>query len=260
MISIKSPTEIKIMREGGKILAGIMKELKKKVEPGVTTKELDRVTETLIFESGAEPAFKGYENFPAVLCTSINQVVVHGVPSDYELKSGDILSLDLGIKYKGFFTDMAITVAVGKVDPGTKKLIKVTEQSLREGIKAIRPGNHIGDISFAIQKYVESCGFKVIRELCGHGIGKELHEDPQILNYGKKHTGPEIKEGMVFCLEPMVTMGDCRPDGRASPLAGQIKKSPDGFGWETKDGSLSAHFEHTIAVTKTGYQILTELK
>ena len=246
MITIKSEKEIEIMREGGKMLAGIMEELRKKVQPGITTKELDRVAETLIFKSGAEPAFKGYENFPATLCTSLNQVVVHGVPSNYKLKSGDILSLDLGIKYKGFFSDMAITIAVGKIDSETNKLIKVTERSLREGIKAIRPGNHIGDISFAIQKYVESRGFKVVRELCGHGIGRELHEDPQILNYGKKHTGPEIKEGMVFCLEPMVTMGDWR-----------IKKSPDGFGWETKDGSLSAHFEHTIAVTKTGYQILT---
>ena len=246
MITIKSEKEIEIMREGGKMLAGIMEELRKKVQPGITTKELDRVAETLIFKSGAEPAFKGYENFPSALCTSLNQVVVHGVPSNYELKSGDILSLDLGIKYKGFFSDMAITIAVGKIDSETNKLIKVTERSLREGIKAIRPGNHIGDISFAIQKYVESRGFKVVRELCGHGIGRELHEDPQILNYGKKHTGPEIKEGMVFCLEPMVTVGDCR-----------IKKSPDGFGWETKDGSPSAHFEHTIVVTKTGCRILT---
>ncbi|PJB09158.1 type I methionyl aminopeptidase, partial [bacterium (Candidatus Gribaldobacteria) CG_4_9_14_3_um_filter_36_15] len=204
MITIKSEKEIEIMREGGKMLAGIMEELRKKVQPGITTKELDRVAETLIFKSGAEPAFKGYENFPATLCTSLNQVVVHGVPSNYKLKSGDILSLDLGIKYKGFFSDMAITIAVGKIDSETNKLIKVTERSLREGIKAIRPGNHIGDISFAIQKYVESRGFKVVRELCGHGIGRELHEDPQILNYGKKHTGPEIKEGMVFCLEPMV--------------------------------------------------------
>ena len=249
MITIKSEEEIKIIREGGKILAKIIEELKKKVKPGVTTKKLDRVAETLVFEFGAGPAFKGYDNFPAVLCTSVNQVIVHGVPSDYELKKGDILSLDLGIKYKGFFSDMAITLPVGKIEPEVSRLIEVTEKSLKLAIKNVKPGITFGNIGSIIQKYVESQKFNVVRELCGHGIGKELHEEPQILNYKGKEESPELKSGMVFCLEPMVTIGDWR-----------IKKSPDGFSWETKDSSLSAHFEHTITVTKTGCQILTELK
>ncbi len=246
MITIKSEEEIKIIREGGKILAEIIEELKKKVQPGITTKELNRVAETLVFESGAEPAFKGYENFPAALCTSVNQVIVHGIPSDYKLKKGDIISLDLGIKYQGFFSDMSITVPVGQIKPEVSRLIEVTEKSLELAIENVRPGITFGDIGSIIQKYVESQRFNVVRELCGHGIGKELHEEPQILNYRGKEKTPELKSGMVFCLEPMVTMGDWR-----------IKKSQNGFSWETKDGSLSAHFEHTIAVTKTGFQILT---
>jgi len=249
MITIKSEEEIKVMREGGKILAGIIKELKKKVQVGITTKELDRVAEALVFESGAEPAFKGYNNFPAALCTSVNQVIVHGVPSGYQLKSGDILSLDLGIKYKGFFSDMAITMPLGKIKPEVYKLIETARESLRLSINEIRTGITFGDIGDVIQKYIRSQKFNVVKELCGHGIGRELHEDPQILNYKERKESPELKLGMVFCLEPMVTAGDW-----------QIKKSPDGFGWETKDGSLSSHFEHTLALTKTGCQILTELK
>jgi len=249
MITIKSEEEIKVMREGGKILAGIIEELKKKAQVGITTKELDRVAEALIFKSGAEPAFKGYNNFPAVLCTSVNQVIVHGVPSDYQLKSGDILSLDLGIKYKGFFNDMAITMPLSKVKPEVYRLIETARESLRLSIKEIRAGITFGDVGDIIQRYVRSQKFNVVKELCGHGIGRELHEDPQILNYKERKESPELKLGMVFCLEPMVTAGDWR-----------IKKSPDGFGWETKDGSLSSHFEHTLALTKTGCQILTELK
>ncbi len=247
MIKIKTKKEIEIMREGGRILARVMDELKRKVEPGVNTEELDRVAEALIFKFGAIPAFKGYDNFPATLCTSVNQVIVHGVPSDYKLKNGDILSLDLGLVWKGFFSDMAVTVPVGKVDFEILRLIKVTKKSLKLAIKKARVGNTFGDIGNTIQRYVESQGFNVVRELCGHGIGKDLHEEPQVLNYGKRHEGEEIKEGMVFCIEPMVTMGDWH-----------IKKSPDGFGWETKDNSLSAHFEHTVAITKTGCQILTQ--
>jgi len=246
MITIKSEEEIKIMREGGKMLAEIMEEVKKKVQPGITTKELDKLAETLIFKSGAESAFKGYDNFPAAMCTSVNQVIVHGIPSDYELRDGDIISLDLGLKHRGFFSDMAITVAVGRVEPEVSRLIEVTKKSLKLAIENIRPGCTFGDIGSIIEEYVESQRFNVVRELCGHGIGKELHEDPQILNYREEGPSPEIKPGMVFCFEPMVTMGDWR-----------IKKSSDGFGWETKDGSLSAHFEHMIAVTKTDCQVLT---
>ncbi|PIR72880.1 MAG: type I methionyl aminopeptidase [Candidatus Nealsonbacteria bacterium CG10_big_fil_rev_8_21_14_0_10_36_23] len=257
MITIKNLDEIKIIAEGGKILAKIMKELEKKVKPGIKTLELDRLAESLIScppkpwaaENKIQCSFKGYENFPACLCTSINEEIVHSVPSDRTLKEGDIISLDLGILYKGFHTDMAVTLPVGKVDPEVLRLIRVTKKALKRGIKKVRPGNTIGDIGNATQRYVESQGFNVVRELCGHGIGREIHEDPQILNYGKRHSGPEIKEGMVFCIEPIVTVGDWK-----------LKKSKDGFGYETADGSLSCHFEHTIAVTKDGYRILTELK
>jgi len=248
MISIKSEKEIQIMEEGGKILAGIMKELKKKVKPGVTTKELNRLAESLILKFNGKPSFKGYEGFPASLCTSVNEEVVHGVPSDRKIKEKDIISLDLGILYKGFHTDMAITIAVSeKVNPEVLRLIKVTKKALKRGIKKVRPGNTIGDIGNTIQRYVESQGYNVVRELCGHGIGRKVHEDPQILNYGKRKTGPKIKEGMVFCLEPMIAVGDWK-----------LKKSKDGYGYQTKDNSLSAHFEHTIAVTKLGCQTLTE--
>lgn len=254
MITIKSKEEIKIMKEGGRILAEIMDEIKKKVQVGITTKELDRAAESLIFKSGGTPAFKGYENFPSTLCASVNQVIVHGVPSDYKLKQGDILSLDLGIKYKGFFTDMAVTLPVKNYRNQTSvnfeamRLIRVTKKALKFAIKKSKPGNTFGDIGNTIQRYVESQGFNVVRELCGHGIGKELHEEPQVLNYGKRHKGEVLKEGMTFCIEPMVTVGDWH-----------IKKSSDGFGWETRDGSLSCHFEVTVAIGKKGAFVLTKI-
>lgn len=237
------------MAEGGKILAKIMKELEGRVKPGIKTSELDRLAESLILKSGGKCSFKGYENFPTCLCTSINEEIVHAIPSNRVLKEGDIISLDLGILYKGFHNDMAVTLPIGKVSPETRRLIRITKKALKRGIKKIRPGNTFGDIGNTIQRYVESQGFNVVRDLCGHGIGKEIHEDPQILNYGKRKTGPEIKEGMVLCLEPMVTVGDWK-----------LKKSKDGFGYEAADGSLSAHFEQTIAVTKNGIKILTMIK
>jgi methionyl aminopeptidase len=257
MITIKSKKEIEIMTEGCKILARIMKELTKMVKPGIQTLELDRVAETLIFKSGGKPSFKGYKDsdgystipYPATLCTSVNEQIVHVVPSNRILKEGDIISLDIGMKYKGFHSDMAVTLAVGKVPPQTQRLIRVTKKALKRGIKKAKAGNTFGDIGNTIQRYVESQGFNIVRDLCGHGIGKELHEDPRILNYGKRHSGPEIKEGMVFCLEPMVTAGDWH-----------IRRIKDGFGYETIDGSLSAHFEHAMAVTKNGIQVLTEIK
>ena len=248
MVSIKTLEEIQIMAEGGKILAGIMKELEKNVKPGITTEDLNRLAENLILKSGGKCSFKGYEDYPACLCTSINEEIVHSVPSARQLKDGDIISLDLGIFYQGFHTDMAITVPVGKISPETQRLIRATKKALKRGIKKTRPGNTIGDIGNTIQRYVESQGFNVVRDLCGHGIGKELHEDPKILNYGKRHTGEGIKEGMVFCIEPMVTVGDWK-----------LKKSADGFGYQTQDGSLSCHFEHMVAVTKNGCQVLTNL-
>ncbi len=253
MIIIKTPEEIKIMAENGKILAKIMKEIEKEVKPGISTKKLDIIARKLILKYNAKPCFLGYHNkenikpFPAALCASLNQVIVHGVPNNEILKDGDILSLDLGIFKKGFCADMAITVPVGRADLETLRLIRVTKKALKRGIKKIQPGNTLGDVGNAIQKYIENQGLSVVRDLCGHGIGKEIHEDPQVLNYGKKGTGFKIVPGMVFCLEPMVVTGDWK-----------IKRDKQGYGWETKDGNLSAHFEHTIAVTNNGCKILTK--
>lgn len=249
MIGIKTQEEIKIMKEGGKILAHITKEIEKRVKVGVSTKELDRVAETLVLKSGAKCSFKGYQGFPSCLCTSINGEIVHALPSKRVLRQGDIISLDLGILYKGYHVDMAVTLPVGKVSPEAQRLIRITKKALKRGIKKVKPGNTIGDIGNTIQRYVESQGFNVVRDLCGHGIGKELHEEPQILNYGKRKKGDEIKEAMIFCLEPMVTAGDW-----------QLKKTKDGFGFETQDGSLSAHFEQTVVVTKNGAKILTVIQ
>ncbi len=247
MTLIKTKEEIEIMRQGGKILAKIMKELEEEIKPGVTTIYLNKVAEDLVFKYGAEPSFKGYEGFPAALCTSLNEELVHVVPSDRKLKETDIISLDLGILYKGFHTDMAVTVPVSdKVDPEALRLIKVTKKALKRVIRKIHSGVTLGDVGNAIQRYVESQGYSVIRDLCGHGIGKEVHEDPQILNYGKRKTGLKLREGMVICLEPMVAMGDWK-----------IRKLKDGHGYITEDNSLSAHFEHTMVVTKNGCQILT---
>ncbi len=253
MISIKTQKEICIMREAGKILAQIIGELKNKVEPGITTKELDELAEAHLLKYKAEPAFKGHEGFPRALCASVNSAVVHSVPCDYKLKQGDILSLDLGIRYRGFFSDMAITLPVTSIgqtygDFEALRLIRVTKKALQMGIAKIRPGNTVGDIGNTIQRFVEGQGFGVVRDLCGHGIGRNLHEEPSIFNYGKRHKGEKLKQGMVLCLEPMVTAGDWR-----------LVKSADKFGYETKDGSLSAHFEHTIVVTKNGAKVLTKV-
>jgi len=247
MIKIKTTEEISIMAEGGKILAQIIKELVKRVKPGITTKELDELAEKLIFKSGGQPSFKGYQGFPATLCTSINEEIVHGIPTKKKIKEGDILSLDIGMKYKGYHSDMAVTIPVGKISLEAQRLIRVTKKALKRGIKKARIGNTFGDISNTIQRYVESQGFNVVRDLCGHGIGRELHEDPQILNYGRRHTGAEIKEGMVFCLEPMVTLG-----------SGEIKNGKDSQVFVTSDGKLSAHFEHTVAILNSKTIILTK--
>jgi len=248
MIPLKSKKEIEIMTEGGKRLAKIIQKLEKQIRPGIATEELNKLAEELILKSEGKPNFKGYENFPATICTSINEELVHCTPSKRKLKEGDIISIDIGMKYKGFHTDMAITVPVGKINPETQRLIKVTKKALKRGFKKARPGNTFGDIGNTIQRYVESQGFNVVRDLCGHGIGREIHEDPKIPNYGKRRTGSEIKEGMVFCIEPMVTIGDWR-----------LEKTKDGFGFKTEDNSLSCHFEDMIAITKKGPIILTKL-
>jgi len=246
MIKIYSEQEIEIMRQGGKMLADIMKKLKKETKPGVTTNYLNKVAKDLVFSARINPSFLGFNGYPTVLCTSINEEIVHAVPSKRILKNGEILSLDLGVKYKNYHTDMAITIPVGKVDKKTKKLIKVTKKALELGIEQVKAGNYLGDIGYAIQEYVEKNGFNVVRELVGHGVGKKVHEDPQIPNYGKKGTGIELVEGMVLAIEPMITIGDWR-----------IKKCDDGFGYKTADNNLSCHFEHTIAITKKGPEILT---
>lgn len=245
---IKSPEEIKIMAEGGKILAKVLLQIEKMVKPGVATIELDRASEALILQHGAKPAFKGYEGFPYSLCVSVNDVIVHGFPSNYILKDGDIVGLDLGVLWKGYNTDMAVTVGIGKVSFEAKRLLMVTKKSLRLGIKKVRSGVTTGDVGNTIQRYLEDQGYGVVRTLCGHGIGKEVHEEPQIPNFGQRHKGVELKEGMVICIEPMVTIGDFR-----------LKKAEDGYGFATRDGSLAAHFEHTLAITKDGAKVLTEL-
>lgn len=246
MIPIKTPQEIEIMRQAGKILAGVMKELEAKVGLGVSTKELDILAEKLIRESGSQPAFKNYNGFPNALCVSINEEIVHGVPSDRKLKEGDIVSLDLGLIYKGFCSDMAVTLPVGEIDSEANRLIRVTKKSLKRAIARVKDGRTVGDVAVAVQTYIEDQGFGVVRELCGHGIGKELHEDPEVPNYGQRHKGEVLREGMVVAIEPMATMGGWK-----------IKKTPDGFGFQTIDGSLAAHFEHTVAVGKQGGIVLT---
>ena len=248
MIPIKTSEEIKIMREGGRVLAKIMEELKSKAKPGISTQELNQLTEELVFKYGVKPAFKGYQGFPASLCVSLNEEIVHVAPSKRRLMEGDIVSLDLGILYKGFYLDMAITVPVGRISPEAGRLIRITKKALKRAIGRVKPGKHIGDISQTVESYVEGQGFNVVRQLCGHGIGRKLHEAPEIPNFGKRHKGPELKPGMVLAIEPMVTIGDWK-----------LKKAKDGFGFETNDGSLSAHFEQTVAVTEKGGQVLTKL-
>ncbi|MBI4122766.1 MAG: type I methionyl aminopeptidase [Parcubacteria group bacterium] len=249
MISIKSPEELACMREGGRKLALIMKQLQFMVRPGVTTKELDGAAKKLIVQSGAQVAFQGYHGFPGAICISVNEEIVHVVPSKRVFKDGDIITLDIGCIWKGFYLDMARTLRVGAVTPETRHLIDVTKKALRLGVKKATVGNTVGDIGETIQRFVEGQGYQVVRELCGHGIGKELHEDPKVANFGKRHEGETLKEGMVICIEPMVTQGHWK-----------LKHMKDGHGFTTEDGSLSCHFEDTIAITKKGPEILTKVR
>jgi len=252
MIKLKSEEEIKILKEGGHILAKIIKEVAKKAKAGVATRELDWLAENLIIKSGGQPSFKNYQPdfslnpFPASLCVSVNNVIVHGIPNDYILQNGDVVKLDLGMKYKGLYTDMAITVGVGKISPLAKKLIHVTKKALDLAIKAAQEGKTLGDIGFAIQNYVRSQNFYEIRVLTGHGVGYAQHEEPDVLNYGEPGKGIRLKEGMVIAIEPMVTID-----------TSDIIEIFDGS-FVTKTGCLSAHFEHTIAITSKGPIILTK--
>ena len=247
MIVCKSPAEIERMRAANALVADVLAELAAMAAPGVTTAELDAKAESLVRDAGAEPAFKGYRGYPASLCVSVNEEVVHGIPSSRVLVAGDIVSLDMGVKLNGFYGDTAVTVPVGTVEPEVLRLLRVTQESLQKGIAQVRVGSRISDIGHAIQRHVEAGGFAVVREFVGHGIGAALHEDPQIANYGEPGHGPRLAEGMVLAIEPMVTMG--------KPAVRVLK---DGWTAVTRDGSLSAHFEHTVAVTKTGPLVLTQ--
>lgn len=250
MIQLKSTREIELMAEGGKILAATVRMLRGEVRVGISTMDLDEIAEKFIrSHPGATPAFKGLYGFPGTLCTSINQEIVHGIPSRKRvLKDGDIISIDVGVGYQGYFTDSATTVAVGAVDEETTRLLQVTERSLAAGIAAAVPGNHLGDIGAAVQHVVEEAGFSVVRDLVGHGIGVEFHEDPQVPNYGKPKRGLKLVPGLTVAIEPMVNVG-----GPAT------RTLPDKWTIVTVDGSRSAHFEHTIAIMESGNRVLTAL-
>ena len=266
MIKIKNETEIDLMRQGGKILASVLFEVTKKIKPGATTKSLDELAERLIFEHGALPGFKGFDNYPAALCTSINEEIVHALPSARKLKDGDIIGLDLGVLWppencgscalshgcggqRGLFTDAAITVAVGKISPEAKKIVSAAKGALDIAITKIKPGRKLSEVSAAIEAYVAKQGLAVIRELVGHGVGYELHEEPEIPNFANSQFKDVVlKEGMTLAIEPMISAGSHK-----------IKKSKDKFGYLTEDDSLAAHFEHTVAVTKNGCEVLTKI-
>lgn len=250
MIECKSPAEIETMRTANELVADILDELRRAVGPGVTTAELDVLAERLTRAAGAEPAFKGYRGYPASLCASINEEVVHGIPSSTRvLREGDIISLDMGVKLGGFFGDSAITVPVGQVSARTEELLRVTHEALWRAIAEVRIGGRVSDIGYAVQAWVESHGFSVVREFVGHGVGRQLHEEPQVPNYGPRGRGPRLAEGMVLAIEPMVNMGKAA-----------VRVLGDGWTAVTKDGGLSAHFEHTVAVTRTGADILTRTR
>lgn len=248
MITIKSSREIDLMREAGRIVGLVHEEMAKRIKPGVTTNQLNKIAEDIILANDATPSFKGYGGFPTAVCASVNQVVVHGFPNNKPLKNGDIVGIDVGACYHGYHGDSGWTYAVGEVDEETKKLMEVTEESLMRALELVKPGVHLSDISHSIQAYVEGFGYSVPIELTGHGIGSSLHEDPSIPNYGKPGRGPILKEGMTLAIEPMVNMGKR-----------EIKTLSDGWTVETVDQKNTAHYEHTIVVTADGYEIMTKL-
>ncbi len=241
MIILKTPDEIAVMAKASRVVAEALAVLKSAVKPGITTDELDRLAESEIRARGAIPAFKGYRNYPKTLCASVNEQVVHGIPSKRVLKEGDIIGLDLGAIVGGFYGDSAVTVAVGRIDENTAALVRITEESLSFAIEQARVGNRLSDISHAVQRHVEAAGYSVVTEFVGHGIGRQLHEEPQVPNYGKPGQGPRLQAGMVLAIEPMVNMG-----GSA------VRVLDDRWTAVTVDGSLSAHFEHTIAIQSSG--------
>jgi len=246
MIIKKSPDEIEAIAAAGDILARCLTLMRSKARAGVTTAQLDEAAERFIRSQGAEPAFKGYRGFPGSICVSPNSMVVHGIPGPYKLERGDILSVDVGVIYQGWVADAAVTLPIDGVTPIAARLLKVTREALFEAVEACRVGNRLGDVSHAVQNCVEANGFAVIRSLVGHGIGRDMHEDPQIPNFGKPGTGPELEEGMVFAVEPMVNAG-----------THPIRMGSDNWSVYSQDGSLAAHFEHTVAITADGPRILT---
>ncbi len=247
MIKIKSQEEIELMRIAGRITRDTLKVVGDSIKAGVSTKELDEIAYNYIKSQDATPSFKNYCGYPASICASVNDTIVHGIPNkNIVLKEGDIISIDVGAKYKGYNGDAARTFAVGKIDAKTKKLIKVTEQSFFEGIKDLKSGAFVGDISHRVQTYVEKNGFSVVRELVGHGVGKQLHEDPMVPNYGKAGSGPRLNANCIIAIEPMVNMGEKN-----------VVFMPDGWTCKTKDGLPAAHYENTVLITENGVEILT---
>lgn len=248
MIICKTPREIEIMREAGRIVALTHQELKQHITPGITTKELDQIAEKTIQKYGATPSFKGYNGFPGSICASVNEELVHGIPGKRKLKEGDIISIDIGAKYNGYHGDSAWTYPVGNISESVQKLLDVTEKSLYLGLEQVKPGERLSNISHAVQTHAEENGFSIVREYVGHGIGQDLHEDPQIPHYGPPNRGLRLKPGMVICVEPMVNQG-----------RRYVKTLSDDWTVVTVDGKWCAHFEHTIALTEAGYEILTTL-
>lgn len=248
MIIFKSDREMNYLRDAGKIVAEALREVEKATKPNIITLELDRIAEEYIVSRGAKPAFKGLYGFPATLCTSVNEEVVHGIPGLKKLKAGDNVSIDCGSLINGYYGDAAITVPVGEVDAEVKKLLKVTEESLYKGIEQAVEGHHLGDVSHAVQTHAEAHGYGVVRDYVGHGIGRKMHEDPQIPNYGNPGHGPRLQSGMTLAIEPMINMGTY-----------EVETLEDGWTVVTADNKRSAHFEHTVAITPDGPEILTKL-
>ncbi len=247
MIPIKSASELAAMRQAGSLLVRITDKLRGFIKAGISTLEIDRIAEELILKEGALPAFKGYLGFPASVCACLNEEVVHGIPSERQIKDGDILKLDIGINLNGYFSDYAFTLAMGNISVRVKKLLEATKKALDLGVAQARPERHLSDISWAIQSYIEAQGFSVVRDFVGHGIGSKMHEPPEIPNFGRPHSGPVLKEGMCLAIEPMVNMGGW-----------EVRIAENGWTAITKDQLQSAHFEHTVAVTKDGPEILTK--
>jgi len=249
MLYTKTNEEVELLRESNLLVSRTLGELASLIKPGISTLELDRIAETFIMDNGAQPAFKGYNGFPKTLCTSVNDEVVHGIPSDYVLNDGDIISIDCGVLMNGFYGDSAYTFEVGEISDEVKRLLEYTRASLEEGVKEAIAGNRVGDISFAVQSKAESGGYSVVRELVGHGLGTRLHESPEVPNYGKRGTGPKLMKGMVICIEPMINMG-----------IKDTLQMRDGWTIKTADGKPSAHFEFAVAVNKGKADVLTTYK